>query len=225
MVRTDLVVPAPLISGVQMPALSVTTGGTAVEWVDIPTSRWRFRRQPAQKLPLDPRSARRARRHIRLEPWSSVARLVILLAWAAVSILDPLAVSGPITLAVCLALLVWSFPYVNGELPRQSPYLTAAGDLRIPEVPVEVAKQWVRLNPGVVPTVEAVPRPHSRRWYAAWSAVLLIAAITSFTVLAKDGREDSGLVWIGVLVLMFAGGATALKTLPPGYLRFERGDC
>ena len=224
MMRTDLVVPAHLISCLQMPARSVTTGGTDVEWVEIPTSRWRIKRRPAQRLPLDPRSARRARRYIRFEPWSSVARLVVFPAWASVNLLNLSALSRTIALVVMLALMVWNIPSLSGALPRQSPCRTAAGDLRIPEVPIEVAKQWVGLNPGVIPTIEPVPRPRSRRWYATWSTVLLSAAIVLFTVLANDGREDSGLVWLGVLALFFTGGAMALKTLPPGYIRFEHSD-
>jgi hypothetical protein len=222
--RTDLVVPAHLISNVQAPALSVTTGGTDVEWVEIPTGRWRFKRWPRQRLPLDPRSARRARRYLRWEPWSSVARLIVLLASVTVNAVNPSTLSGPITLVVWLVLIGWSTPYVSGALPRQSPYRTAAGDLRIPEVPIEVAKQWVTLNPGLVPTIEPVPRLRSRRWYATWSTVLLLAAIASFTLLANDRREDSVLVWLGALVLLLIGGATALKTLPPGYIRFGSGE-
>jgi hypothetical protein len=223
-IRTDLVVPAPLVSSVRAPALSVTTGGTDVEWVEIPASRWWFKRRPVQRLPLDPRSARRARRYLRWEPWSSVARLVVLLASLAVNAFHPSALGGPITLVVWLVLIAWSLPYVSGALPRQSPYRTAAGDLRIPEVPIEVAKQWVELNPGVVPTIEPVPRRRPRRWYATWSTVLLLAAVASFTLLANDRREDSGLVWLAAVALLLVGAATALKTLPPGYIRFGNGD-
>ncbi|GID30950.1 hypothetical protein Abr02nite_59330 [Paractinoplanes brasiliensis] len=207
-----------------MPALAVTTGGMDVDWVEVPISRWRAMRRPMQRLPLDPRSARRARRYIRFEPWSSMARLALLFAWATVNALNPFAVSRPIMLVAWLALFLWSIPPLGGALPRQTPYVTPAGDLRVPEVPIEVAKEWVRLNPGVVPTIEPLPRPRSRRWYATWSAVMLIVAVALLTVLTNDGREDSGIAWIGVLVLIFAGGATALKTLPPGYIRFEHSD-
>jgi len=224
MMRTDLVVPARLVSDLQMPPLSVTTGGTDVQWVEIPTCHWWFMRRPAQRLPLDPRSARRARRYLRLEPWSSLARLVVLLVWTTVNAFNPSPPSRTIALVVWLALIVSSIPYVNGVLPRQSPYRTAAGDLRVPEVPMKVAKQWVELNPGVVPAGEPAPRPRSRRWYATLSTVLLISAIVLLTVLANDGREDSGLVWLGVPVLFVIGVATALKTLPPGYIGFEHGD-
>jgi hypothetical protein len=153
-----------------------------------------------------------------------MARLALLLACATVNVLNPFAVSPSIMLVVLLALFLWSIPSVGGTLPRQAPYVTAAGDLRVPEVPIEVAKEWVRLNPGVVSTIEPLPRPRSRRWYATWSAVMLIVAVTLFTVLANDGREDSSIAWIGVLVLILAGGATALKTLQPGYIRFEHSD-
>ncbi|GGN36445.1 hypothetical protein FHR83_006373 [Actinoplanes campanulatus] len=224
MVRTDLVVPARLVQGLRIPSLSVTTGGAEVHWVEVPTSRWRFMRRPAQRLPLDPRSARLARRYLRVEPWASLARLVMLLGWVTVEVVSPSALTLPIGIIFWLTLIVGSIPQFSGVLPRQSPYRTAAGDLRVPQVPIEVAKQWVELNPGVVPTIEPVPRPRSRRWYATWSTVLLVSAIVLFTVLANDGREDSALIWVVVLSLFFIGVATALKTLPPGYIRFEPGD-
>jgi hypothetical protein len=221
MMRADLVVPAHLISSLRLPALSVTTGGTDVEWVEIPTSRWWLRRRPAQRLPLDPRSARRARRYLRVQPWSLAARLIAGLAWTNLNASSPSSLSRPVALVGWIALLVWSIPYVNGSLPPQTPYRIPAGDLRIPQVPIEVAKQWVELNPGVVPTVEPVPRPRPRRWYATWAAGTLVAAMALLTVLESDGREDSGFVWLGVLALFITGGVTALKVLPPGYIRVD----
>jgi hypothetical protein len=208
----------------QIPTLSVTTGGTDVEWVEIPTNSRKFKRQPTLRLPLDPDSARRARRYIRFEPWSSMLRLVALLAWVIINIVDPAALSRPITFVVFLAVVVWSTPYVGGALPRQAPYQVAAGDLRVPDVPIEVAKQWVEMNSGVTPTIEPVARPRSRRWYATGSAVLLGLAIVLFVVLAITQPEHSSLTWLSVLILFLAGGAMALKTLPPGYIGFEKRD-
>jgi hypothetical protein len=207
-----------------MPALSVTTGGTAVQWVEIPTSRRRFTRRPAQRLPLDPRSARLARRYLRVEPWAMLTRLVVLLAGTVVEVVGPSAPALLIAVIIWLALVVWSIPQVGGALPRQSPYRTAAGDLRVPEVPIEIAKQWAEWNPGVVPTIEPDPRPRSRRWYAIWSIVLLSCAIGLVTVVANNGRDDSVLLWVAVLLLFFIGITTALKTLPRGYIRFEHGE-
>jgi hypothetical protein len=224
MLRTDLVVPARLVPGLRMPGLSVTTGGADVEWVEIPTGRWVFKRRPAQRLPLDPRSARRARRYLRWKPWVSAAWPVVVLGWAGLNASGLTALSRPVAFIGSLVLVVLSMPYVSGALPRQLPYRTAAGDLRLPDVPIEVAKQWVELNPGVVPTIEPEPRPRPRRWYATWATVLLVPAIVLFVVLAGDGREDSGLLWLGVLVLLVTGGAAALKTLPPGYIRVDGHD-
>jgi len=223
-VRTDLVVPAKLVPGLQMPSLSVTVGGTDVQWVEIPVGRWRFLRRSALRLPLDPRSARLARRFLRIEPWVSLARLVALLAVTTVEIMDRSAPTLPSWIVVWLVVIVSSIPRVNGVLPRQSPYRTVAGDVRIPDVPIEVAKQWVEQNPGVVPTITPDPRPRSRRWYATWSAVLLISASVLFTVLANNGREDSLLIWVAALSLFLGGIVAAMKMLPRGYIRFGQGD-
>ncbi|WP_169516338.1 hypothetical protein [Paractinoplanes globisporus] len=207
-----------------MPSLSGTTGGTDVRWVEIPVGRRRFPRRPVQRLPLDPRSARLARRYLRVEPWASPARLAALLTLTTVDIVDRSAPTLPIWIVVWLGVIVSSTPRLNGVLPRQSPYRTAAGDLRVPDVPIEVAKQWVEQNPGVIPTVEPDPRPRSRRWYATSSAVLLISAIVLFTVLANNGREDSLLVRAAVLSLFFVGIATASRMLPRGYIRVGHDD-
>ncbi|MCU7728360.1 hypothetical protein ODJ79_32015 [Actinoplanes sp. KI2] len=224
MVRTDLVVPAHLVSGLQMPSLSVTTAGTDVQWVDLPVGRWPFLRRSRLRLPLDPPSARLARRYLRVEPWISLTRLAALVALTTVDIVDSSAPTFWSWIVVWLVVIVSSIPRVNGVLPRQSPYRTVAGDLRIPGIPIEVAKQWVEQNPGVVPTIAPDPRPRSRRWYATWSAVLLISAIVLFTVFANNGREDSLLIWVGVLSLFLLGVAMALKMLPRGYIRIENGD-
>lgn len=224
MVRTDLVVPAHLVLGLQAPALSVTTGGTDVQWVDIPVGRWRLLRRSALRLPLDPRSARLARRFLRVEPWISLARLAALIAVTTVDMINRSAPTLPGWTVVWLIVIVSSAPRVNGVLPRQSPYRTVAGDLRIPDVPIEVAKQWVEQNPGVLPTIEPDPRPRSRRFYATWSAALFLSAIILFTVFANNRREDPLLIWVAVPSLFIAGTATAFKLLPRGYIRFGQGD-
>jgi hypothetical protein len=223
MVRTDLVVPAQLVSGLQIPSLSVTDGGTDVQWVEIPVGRWPFLRRSALRLPLDPRSARLARRFLRVDAWLWLARLAALLAVTTADVVRS-APTLPGWIVVWLVVVVSSTPRVNGVLPRQSPYRTVAGDLRIPDVPIEVAKQWVEQNPGVVPTIEPDPRPRSRRFYATWSAVLFISAIALFTVFANNGREDPLLIWAAVPSLFVAGTAVALKMLPRGYIRFGHGD-
>jgi hypothetical protein len=74
-VRTDLVVPARLTSDMRMPSLSVTTGGTEVQRVEIPVERRRFPRRSVQRLPLDPRGARLARRYHSLLVWVAVLSL------------------------------------------------------------------------------------------------------------------------------------------------------
>lgn len=194
-----------------------------MQWVEIPVGRWRFGRRSALRLPMDPRGARLAERYLRVEPWASLARLTALLALMAVDIVSPSASILPTGIVVWLAVIVSSVPRVNGVLPRQSPYRTVAGDLRIPDVPVEVGKQWVEQNPGVVPTIEPDPRRRSRRWYATWSAVLLVSAIVLLAVFTNNGREDLFLIWV-VPSLFLAGIGTALKMLPRGYIRLGDGD-
>jgi hypothetical protein len=95
------------------------------------------------------------------------------------------------------------------------PYRTRLGDLRIPGVPVEVAREWVARNPGVTATDEPAPRPHSRRFYTAWSVGLLLAAAGLLVVLANDGREDFILLWMLAPVLLLTAVAMALKTQSP----------
>jgi hypothetical protein len=95
------------------------------------------------------------------------------------------------------------------------PFRTRFGDLRIPEVPLDVAKEWVAQNPGVTATDEPAPRQHSRRFYAVTSGGLLVAAVGLFVVLKTDGREDFILLWILVPALILTAASLALKTQPP----------
>ena len=104
---------------------------------------------------------------------------------------------------------------VVAGLPRQQPRRLRSGHLRIPEVPVEVAQQWIARNPGVTTTDEPMPLPHSRRYYAGWSIGLVTAAIVLVVVLANNGREDFILFWMLVPVLFVAGLVMALRTQPP----------
>jgi hypothetical protein len=223
--RTDLAVPAHLVAGLRIPSLSVTHGEADVEWVEVPTIGWRFRRRPVQRLPLDPRSARRARRYIRLAPWSLSVSVVAFLAVIGV-LAGHLrgAVYETTTIAVVIFNFVWSLAGVGGELPAQTPRRDRHGNLRIRDVPLVVALQWQDLNSGVTTSDEPAPRPRSRRFYAAWSAGLLLAALALGVVLANDGRQDFILLWAAVPALFLAGCAAALKLSPPGYIRFDRSD-
>jgi len=223
--RTALTVPAHLVASLHVPALSVANGEPDVEWVEIPTSMWRFRRRPAQRLPLDLRSARRARRYIRLAPRSVLPGLVTLLALIGI-LARQLPAAAFLTAALVDALLnlMWTLTGVVGELPAQTPSRDRHGNLRIPEVPLAVARQWQELNSGVTTSEEPAPRPRSRRFYATSSAGLLLAAVTLGVLLANDGRDDFFLLVAAVPVLFVAGCAMALKLLPPGYIRFDHAD-
>ena len=220
--RTDIVVPADRVADLRIPPLAVTTGAPGPEWADVPMSVWRFKRRPALRLPLDPESAKRARRYVRLAVWAPLVVIVSQLAWAGVLLSDA---ARPVELAALLVasvVLVGSQLVPTGRLPRQTPYRTSSGDVRIPGVPVEVAQRWIEQNPGVTATDDPAPRPHSRRFYAAWSAGLLAGAVGLAVVLATNGREDFIALWLLVPVLIVAGASMAGRMLPPGYVAFER---
>jgi hypothetical protein len=215
MERIDLVVPLNLVVDLQIPSLAVTNGAVAPDWVEVPLGRRRSKRKPSLRLPLDPRSARSARRYLRLAPWSPLSALVALVVWGAWTFGHLPWRGGLVAVLVAWGVrFAWLLLQTPG-LPKQWPYRTRFGDLRIPKVPVAVAQEWVAQNPGVTATDEPPPRPHSRRFYAGWSVCLLLAAIGLFVVLANDGREDFILLWMLVAVLFFTGVSAALKTQPP----------
>jgi len=220
--RTDLVVPADRIAALRIPPLAVTTGAPNPEWADIPMSVWRFRSRPALSLPLDPASAQQARRYVRLAVWAPLLGVTSQLGWAAALFSDVPRPAQAVALAVALVVLIGTQLAPTGRLPRQTPYRTRHGDVRIPAVPLSVAERWIDQNPGVTATDDPAPRPHSRPFYAAWSVALLAAAAVSAVALATNGREDFVLLWLLVPALTAAGAATASRILPRGYVSFER---
>ncbi|GIF20897.1 hypothetical protein BJ973_001197 [Actinoplanes tereljensis] len=222
--RIDLVVPAHLVAGLRIPALAITTGQPDNAWVDVPISGWAFLRRPAQRLPLDPRSARRARRYVQLAPWRLPISLVIFLVLAVVDDRSGHTISDAAMVAVFVPIGVLSRPSLGGQLPPQTPSRDQHGNLRIPNLPITVAQQWMNLNPGVTTTDKPTPRPYARSFYASWSAGLILAAVTLGLALANDGRENFILLWSAVPVLFVAGCAAALKMIPPGYIHLERGN-
>lgn len=211
--RTDLVVPAALLPGLRVPPLAVTDGSADPGWADVPLTAWRFKRTPTLRLPLDRRTAARVRRYARLTPWSPLPAIVVLAAVAIWEYVDlPRPWNEVLILAAGGAQVIWTL--LRGGLPPQAPSRNRLGDLRIPSVPVEVAREWVASNPGVTATDEPEPRPHSRRFYIAWAAGLLVTAVALAAILANDGREDFFLLWLLVPVLAVLGVSTAAKTLP-----------
>lgn len=220
MSRTDIVIPAEALPTLRIPPLALTNGAPDPEWVDVPMSRWRFRRRPSQRVPLDPRTARRARRYIRLAPWSLLRIFLSLaaLCWYYVTANGSGHLSYLVTLVGLVAPVVISLasPLLEGRLPVQTPRRDPNGDLRISDVPLAVAQEWVRQNPGVNATDEPAPRPHAPRFYATWSVGLILAAIGLGVVLAGDGRADFILLWMLVPALFVGGVATAYKIGPPG---------
>jgi hypothetical protein len=202
------------VAGLRIPALAITNGAADPDWTEVPLSRWRFQRSPSQLLPLDPRTAKSVRRYVRLAPWSLLVNLVALAAWSALGF-GGLSSSGNMAaIAVACIGILWSLAEQRG-LPRHIPYRVRSGDLRIPEVPMEVARQWVAQNPGVTATDEPAPRPRSRRFYAIWSLVLLPTSVGLAVVLANNGREDFLLLWLLVPLLFVTAISMALKTQPP----------
>src|SRR5689334_5569594 len=185
--RTDLVIPSSRASHLRIPPLAVTDGSADPEWVDMPMSRLRFRLRPSLRLPVDPRTARSIRRYLRLAPWSPLPTLagLILIVCGLTGLLPPTTAY----LAFLAAAAVSALMRGRG-LPRQVPFRTAGGDLRIPGVPLRVAQEWVAANPGAIATDTAAPRRHSRRFYATWSGGLIVAAIAVADLLAASGRED-----------------------------------
>jgi peptidoglycan/LPS O-acetylase OafA/YrhL len=223
--RFDIVVPAHLVDTLHIPPIAVTTGETDVAWVEIPTSTRRFRRRPVQRLPLDPRSARRVKRYLRLTPWSLLISLLMIPAFGAVVAgwsRGTAATVAYLTVSACV--LALSQPRIGGQLPPQTPRRDRHGDLRIPDVPIGVAEQWLNLNPGVTITDQPAPRPRSQRFYAACSVSLVLTAVALSVVLANDGREDFILFQAAVPALFLAGLVAAFKLLPPGYIQFERNN-
>jgi hypothetical protein len=181
-------------------------------WADVPVGPW-WSRRPPLRLPLDPRTAKLVRRHARFAPWSPVAAVITIAALLTAGYADLPRPGNEVMILVAGAVYVAAV-LLRGGMPPQAPSRTGPGDLRIPRVPVDVAQEWVTLNPGVTTTDEPEPRRHSRRFYTVWSGCLLVAAAAVAVTLATDGREDFALLWMLVPVLVVTGVSTAAKTLP-----------
>lgn len=204
-----------MVSDLDIPPLAVTNAAPDPEWADVPISQLAYRRDPSQRLPLDPRTAKAIRRHRRLAPWALPVNLTALVVfWIAIFMDDlPLAVQLAGIGMHMTTTLGWH--RVVAGLPPQQPRRLRSGDLRIPEVPVEVAEQWITRNPGVTATDEPMPRPHSRRYYAGWSIGLVTTAIVLVVIMANNGREDFILLWMLAPVILVSGLVMALRTQPP----------
>jgi hypothetical protein len=211
--RIDLVLPWASVDSLDIPDLAITNGDPAPEWADVAQGRWAVRRQPSLRLPLDPRSARNLRRQARMAPWSLLLSLAPIAGWAVMTFGHLPRPWNLIVGAAPLPLLVWSIIQATG-LPQHLPYRTRSGELRIPGVPIEVAREWIARNPAVTATDEPPPRPHSRRFYIAWTVALMSASIGLGTVIAADNRDD-GPWWMLVPALFAIGLVTAVKIVPP----------
>jgi hypothetical protein len=73
-------------------------------------------------------------------------------------------------------------------------------------------------------TDEPEPRRHSRIFYAAWSVALVAGGAALGVLIANGRREDPVLLGLAVPAIVIVGLSPALKTLPRGYVRFERPD-
>ncbi|WP_203833162.1 hypothetical protein [Actinoplanes regularis] len=198
-----------------IPPLAVTNASSDPEWGDVPIGQGTYRRSPSQRLPLDPRTAKAIRRYRRLVPWALPVNLTALVVFCIAIYRDDLPLAIQLAGIGMYMTTTLGWHRVVAGLPPQRPRRLRSGDLRIPEVPIEVAEQWIARNPGVTATDEPMPHPHSRRYYARWSIGLVTAAIVLVVVLANDGREDLILFWQLASVLFVAGLVMALRTLPP----------
>ena len=79
--RTDLVIPAHIVPNLDIPSLAVTNGAADPEWGDVPIDQWIYRRNPSQRLPLDPRTAKATRRYRRVVPWALPVNLTALVVF------------------------------------------------------------------------------------------------------------------------------------------------
>ncbi|MFC3742702.1 hypothetical protein [Paractinoplanes deccanensis] len=206
----DIVVPAAQVASLRMPARAVTDGTPDPVWADVPTSMWRFRRKPAQRLPLDAHTAHAVRRTARLAPWSLTVSLAAPALFAAGFFTRP-----ELSFAGALLTLLWTLVESRTTAPDQLVSHNRAGDLRITGVPPEVAEEWATLNPGVTATNEPPARPHSKRFYATWSIGLLAASFMLALILANDGREDFLVLWMAAPALFIAAIVMAYKIEPP----------
>ncbi|GAA2852417.1 hypothetical protein Acy02nite_51920 [Actinoplanes cyaneus] len=207
-----------------VPALAVTTGGPEVEWVELPvvgdgSIRSLFSRLPGLRLrvPLDPRSAQRARRFL----WHRAGKLVVSLVVCAALFAGFFAApTGPrrllIALVIVAVLAVLLVPAINGALPRQTPRRAGPAVVCLPDVLAEVAEQWAARNPGVISLHVRAPLRHSRRFYLTWSAILAGAGIALGLLAMSLGW---GSVGFPMMVLLFCANRVAAKLLPPAYVR------
>jgi hypothetical protein len=213
--RTDLVIPADMVATLDIPSVAVDNAAPDPEWADVPLGQGMYRRNPSQRLPLDPGTAKAVRRYRRLVPWALPANLIAPVVFWIVIRRDDLPLAVQLAGVGMYLAMTLGWQRVAAGLPWQRPRRLRSGDLRIPGVPVEVAEQWIARNPGVTATDEPMPHPHSRRYYAGWSIGLVTAAIVLVVVLANDGREDYILFWALAPVLFLGGLVTALRTRPP----------
>ncbi|GAA2702557.1 hypothetical protein [Actinoplanes palleronii] len=214
--RTTLVIPADRVATLEIPPLALDTGAPGPEWLDIPVSIWVFRRKPSIRLPFSPQVAAKARWRIRFAPYLTVGGLASMLGYVALAFGGRTPWGFPL-MAAAFGTSMLSYQRVI----RQMPARTRDGGLRLPEVPVEVARSWQDVNPGLTETTEPAPHWYSRRVYGFAALGLILAGILLVVIIANDGIADFYLVFVAA-ALLAAGLMAALKTLPPGYIRFDR---
>ncbi|MFD0523118.1 hypothetical protein [Paractinoplanes durhamensis] len=109
--RTDLVIPAAAVAGLQIPPLAVTDGTADPVWVDVPLYRRRIKPPPTQRLPFDPRSARVVRRYFWLAPWSALLAVILIAVWLSSAFTDRLLSGGYAVVVSAISFLSYLVQY------------------------------------------------------------------------------------------------------------------
>lgn len=223
--RVDVVVPVESLPDLRVPPLAVTTGGPEVEWVDMPGGTFVFQRRPVVRMPFDPVTAARARRHLRSVPVTLVLSAAILsVCLTGFSTADHfLGLSQDawiwLRLVAAVVWFVWALVSQRWQ-PQQNPVTQAGRVVRVPHLPSAVAGEWARLNPGTVQIIATgVPiRRFQQEVYVIWSVACLAAGVGIGAALAFDLMPSSFWLWMAVPALLVAALVSKLKSQPPGLL-------
>jgi hypothetical protein len=217
--RVNLLIPAGLVGRLDIPPLSLTTGGTDPVWLDAPANPNRLRRKPTIRLPYDVSTATAIRRgRIYRLPMTGLVGAIVALSLAEL-VTDHTMPNG-VHLLSSAGLATATFAHVrwlNPVLPTALP----GGDLYLKDVPAAVATEWMSRNPGVR-TVDR--RPVVRRFrplvYSAGAAAVLVAAAQIIILLANDGVDDPLGAWLAAPALALAAATLAYKSARRPHVTF-----
>ena len=218
--RVHVMVASGSVDQLRVPPLAITDGGTDLEWIEVAARSWLFGRGTPMRLPLDPASAARFRRHRRTTPVTMILLAVMLLAWLA-TFGDIGELDHPVWIWVYLAaLLGWVtwMRHVNRLRVEQLPTRTAGHLVRLSGLPRPVAALWARENPETVRILER--RVTLRRFRPSVYVISGVACLGVGGAMFVIAKDVLGLVFVSVGLLV-AGGVLLFKSLPPRFIRFE----